>query len=222
MTDTALFPAVPAAHVSSDADLDLDGAAPADEFVPERLCPWPHPETGELCGLPIPAGAHHSRVYCDLHKEGGPGRKTKRDKAPKSVNLNVKVPTAPGPKAKPTSDEERVTAAMLGYLGLAEGLFRMANDEVCADALKKAAPQLAASVGQLAKYHPGMVKVLAPLKATGEATAWLSLVVAVAPLVIAILAHHELIDKTLATRLGVMSMASEAFAKSATSDDAAD
>lgn len=194
------------AELSEDMTLDGDGEVFGE--VDDRTCVRIiDRKTGELCGEPLPQGARNDRKYCDEHRAKGGNT----DKAPRSVNINL--PRQPVSAKK--KDADRVTAAMLGYLGIMEGLFRAANDDVCADAVKRAAPGLAQAVGSLSEYHPVLVKVLAPLKATGEATAWLMLVVAAGPFVVAVLAHHELIDKTLAERLGVVAKASSSFAASA-------
>jgi hypothetical protein len=191
--------------VSTVEELD----APFDGDVFDRI----RTETARTCATEgceneLPEKSSHFRKYCDEHMVARP---KSRDKAPRSVSINLPRQ----PVTKKARDSERVAQAMLGYLGIMEGLFRAANDDVCADAVKRAAPGLAQAVGSLAEYHPVLVKVLAPLKATGEATAWLMAVVAVGPLVLTVLAHHELIDKTLAERLGVVAAASTSFAASA-------
>jgi hypothetical protein len=84
------------------------------------------------------------------------------------------------------------------------GVFGMQGDAVCAQAVKDGAPQVAESLALLAKYHPIIVKILAPVEATGEALAWIGLGMALSPMVLAILVHHGLVSDEVAERVGLV------------------
>ena len=91
---------------------------------------------------------------------------------------------------------------MLGLLPL---IFAMSGDTQCAEALSNGIPQIAAQLGALTEYHPGLKKIFAPGESTGEAMAWIGLTIAVAPVIIAILAHHDLISPKMAQTFAVFS-----------------
>ena len=152
------------------------------------------------CEEPLPPqgaeGFHPMRKYCDDHQ---PKKKAKADKAPKSVTINVKT-SAPKtkPKAGPPAEVVAGATAMLQFVALG---FGMVGDTVCASAVQQSAPGIAAQLGELAVYHPGIAKVFAPTNLSGETGAWIGLAIAVAPVVVAILVHHELLPPSLAEKI---------------------
>ena len=66
-----------------------------------------------------------------------------------------------------------------------------------------------------------MAKLFSPVNNQGEISAWIGLAIAVAPVVIAILVHHDLMPAALAERLGGLAGA-VVMASQAPTDPAAD
>lgn len=162
---------------------------------------------GELCGIPLPEGHHPMRKYCDEHQPAASKPKAKKteptDTPPRSVNINIKGPAAKKPKAD--SDAAAVREGAEKMLGLLPLVFAMAGDVECSTTIGAAVPQIAAQLGALTEYHPGLKKIFAPMESTGEAMAWLGLAIAVAPVVIGILVHHNLLSPKMAQTLAVFS-----------------
>ena len=161
---------------------------------------------GHLCGVPLPDGRHPNRKYCDEHqpKQSKPKKKTPTgdDVPPRTVNVNIKTPTTP--KRKGDADAEAVRAGatvMLGFLPMA---FAMAGDSDCAQVINDSIPAIAHQLGELSIYHPGLKKIFAPMESSGEAMAWIGLTMALAPVLVAVLAHHKLIPPALATTIAGM------------------
>jgi hypothetical protein len=155
----------------------------------------------EGCTSFLPLGHHVTRKYCDEHQPAASKKRDKvpGDKPPTTVNFNIKTPT---PKAKKGDDVaakvEAGAAAMLGFLPMA---LAMAGDAECSTALQSSIPAIARQLGELSRFHPGMVKIFAPAESTGEVMAWVGLVIAVAPVIITILVHHKLVSPKLAETL---------------------
>ena len=155
------------------------------------------------CEEALPQPHHPMRKYCDEHQPKK--KKPKADTPPRTVNVNIKAPTARA--TKKDSDSALVEAGAARMLGLLPLAFLMAGDNECAATMQSAVPQIAAQLGALSEFHPGLKKVFAPAESTGEAMAWMGLVIAVAPVVIGILVHHNLVSPKLATMLaGVVAM----------------
>lgn len=157
------------------------------------------------CGLPLPEkgedGYHPMRKYCDEHQPKAKYKNT--DKMPPSakgpvINVNIPKPNAP----KKGSDVEKLEEGALRILGFLPLTFALANDEVCSKAVQDALPQIAHQLALVAEYHPGLAKILAPAESTGEAMAWMGLVMAITPVVLAILSHHNLLPKKIGETLG--------------------
>jgi hypothetical protein len=186
---------------------DEDDSAGVQSALPlsEDLCQYID-EHGERCVLFLPAGHNPSRKYCDGHQRGGhllrTGKRGRPRKDVPPVNVNVKLGGAKSPKLEP--DQQRVQEAASAWLGLVAGVLEASGDKVCADATKEAAPQIALQLALLAKFHPMIVKVLAPIEASGEALIWVSLLVATSPLIITVLAHHKVISEEVASRIGIV------------------
>jgi hypothetical protein len=77
----------------------------------------------------------------------------------------------------------------------------MAGDVQCAQTITAQIPAIATQLGELATFHPGLKKLFAPADSTGEAMAWMGLAIAVAPVVIGILVHHNLVSEKMAATL---------------------
>jgi len=180
----------------------------ADTYTPEPgVAGAPSVSDCQTCGAPLPlegeVGFHPMRKYCDEHQPKK--KKVKADTPPRTVNVNIKAPTARA--TKKDSDAAMVEAGAARMLGLLPLAFLMAGDNECAATMQSAVPQIAAQLGSLSEFHPGLKKVFAPTESTGEAMAWMGLVIAVAPVVIGVLVHHNLVSPKLATMLaGVVAM----------------
>ena len=149
------------------------------------------------CDLPLPDGHHPMRKYCDEHQ---PKQSKKTgDKAPKSVTVNFKTSTPKTSKSGPAEEVRAGATSALTFVALG---FQFAGDMECGAAVMAQTPQIAAQLAELAQYHPALAKVFSPVNAQGEAAAWLGLAIAVAPVVIAILAHHNLLPVSVAEKLG--------------------
>lgn len=164
----------------------------------------------EGCGVALPLegdpGFHPMRKYCDEHQPGK--RKAKAPKVepggeglPPSVNLTLDLGgKGKGKATKGDADAAKVAAGAERMLGLIPLVLAMTGDQVCPPAIAEAIPAIAAQLGELARYHKGLVKVFAGGEGTGEAVAWLGLMAATTPVVITVLAHHGLISKSVADR----------------------
>ena len=179
-----------------DLDLGLDPC----------LCPDTHDTPDGICDQFLPEGHSPNRRRCEgcILKTGWIHRKTRQKKDGPPVNVTVKLPGAPKQKKGFTADQARVEEASTAWLNMLAGVFGMQGDAVCAQAVKDGAPQVAESLALLAKYHPIIVKILAPVEATGEALAWIGLGMALSPMVLAILVHHGLVSDEVAERVGLV------------------
>ena len=148
------------------------------------------------CENPLPDPHHPMRKYCDDHQPKQ--SKPKTDKPPKSVTVNFKT-TAPKAAKGPAEEVRAGATSALTFVALG---FQLVGDLECAAAISAQTPQIAAQLGELAQYHPAIAKIFSPVNAQGEAAAWLGLAIAVAPVVIAILAHHNLLPASVAEKLG--------------------
>lgn len=163
-------------------------------------------EHGERCQLFLPEGHHKTRKFCDGHQKGGYLLKGKKVSGPKDkppVNINVKLPGTTGPKTKLEGQKAQVASAATAWLGLIAAGVEMSGDETCSGAIKAATPAVALSLAELSGYHPIIVKVLCPVEASGEIAVWIGLALALSPVIIAVLAHHELIPPSWAEKIAV-------------------
>lgn len=164
---------------------------------------------GVACADYLPVGAPSSQRYCPAHQ---PHKKSSagapREPAPRSVQVNIDLP-----KVTLTKDQKAVEAGALAMLGLIPLGLAVTGDEVCPEAISKSIPLIARQLGILAKYHPGLKRVFAPGESTGEAIAWLGLVVATLPAFMAVAAHHHLLPEALLERVaGLTALASNMVA----------
>ena len=164
-------------------------------------CSLSHETTDGTCAFDLPEGHSPKRKYCDgCLRGGGLHKRTETDQAPKGVNVNIKIPTTPKSK-DPT--EQRVKEATTAWLGLVAAVLESTGDTVCGQAVKDGAPQIAIQMAALSKFHPIIVKILCPVEASGEMLAWVSLTVAMAPILITVLTHHGIMKPEVAERVGV-------------------
>ena len=174
--------------------IDLEPEAQALD-TPPRIC------KREDCNTPLGPDAHKLQQYWFEHQ---PQKGGKRDTPPRvTVNVNNKAPRA----TKADTDAAKVREGAERMLGLLPIAFFAVGDTQCGLALQAQIPAIAKQLGELAEFHPGLKKIFAPTESTGEAMAWLGLAIAVAPVIMAILVHHNLVSEKLATTLaGVTAM----------------
>ena len=196
MTD--LLDKDPAVDGEDTAPSPFDEETPVAETTGRCQCTYKHESTGGRCLNRFPPGSSPKRMYCSDCPKGAHRRAAKSDTPPSGITVNVSA--GKGPKL--SSAEKKVEEAALAWLMLAATLLAM-NDPTCAEAVKSSAPQVATQIAVLSKYHPVIARVLNPVEASGEVLAWITLVVAVSPIILTVLAHHKLLDEKWTERLGV-------------------
>ena len=189
--------------VVEDLDLELENVV-----TDYRQCQRELPD-GSRCPNPLPEGAIRTQRYCpdhqpkkkkDLGSPSQPGPKSTR-----TVNLNL-------PKVSPSkadSDAAKVEEGVKQLLSLiATGLVLV--DEVCAGAFFESIPSVARQLGELSKFQPILKKIFTPGESTGEALAWVGLVIALSPAILAILTHHHVLKPETLQKIGsVVSMGAQ-------------
>lgn len=180
------------------------------------------------CGLALPVkgeeGYHVQRKYHDECRPKPTKAKTKvtpntSDPSPKSVTNNFKV-TVNTPKAKDDALKEIEEGATY-LLGFVPMILALTGDEVCSSVLSEAVPAIAHQLAILSKYHPGIKKLFISGEGTGEAMAWVGLVITLSPVIIAVLAHHNILKGKAAERLSEAATYMGLIAKAADDDNAA-
>jgi hypothetical protein len=206
----------------------LEGEVTSNDVLCARPgCTTALPRVGEV-------GYHSMRRYCDAHQpRSSPSAAKRRAKAkvegrsdetpPASVitnNFTVKVPTPPKtPKTSPTAVVEEGATEMLSLLPMILAAF---GDEVCPVALQSAIPSIAHQIAILSGYHPWIRKLFTSGENSGEIMAWFALILVTSPVIITILAHHNLVSGKLAERLAYVSAMGGAFSAAATESVSAD
>ncbi len=197
-----------------------------DEVLDDEVVLSGPPCAREGCGSSIPGpgqpGYHSMRRYCDAHQpRTSPGAVKRRAKVtppldetpPQRVitnNFTVKVPPSPKKAApSPTAVVEEGAAAMLAFIPMVLAAF---GDEQCPPAIAEAIPAIAHQLGVLSAYHPWIKKIFASGENSGEMLAWVGLIIVTSPVVITILAHHNLVSGKLAERLAYVSALGSALA----------
>lgn len=192
----------------------LDDIAGLSEVRPQPgVNGQPVATTCKTCGTALPVkgepGYHSMRQYCvecGPPTKAGPKRKRTKlragdDEPPASVTNNVTV-NIPRPRTpKLTGDAAAVEDGAAQMLNMIPLLWSLTGDEVCPSELQKAIPAIAKQLGVLTKYHPGLKKIFAPGESTGEAFAWIGLLITVSPVLLTILTHHHLLGESMAERL---------------------
>lgn len=164
------------------------------------------------CGVALPAKGeanyHVQRKYCLEHAPASSTGAQKRKKgvspnpdepAPRSVTNNFEVKLT-GKGSRLSGDSKLVEEGAADMLALVPMILAAFGDDTCPEVLKQAIPDIARQLGILAKYHPSLKKIFAAGESTGEFMAWVGLVVTLSPVVIAILAHHNLLSGKAAER----------------------
>lgn len=185
----------------------VPGSASGDTPSDRRTCQEPG------CTNLLPEGSHQARKYCDDHFRGRGGRDQRRregqtgEKAPKLVvEVGGKRPT--GGKGDQRARETAAGAKAFATV-IATG-FAMAGDNNCATAVKTQANEWGDAVGELSKYQPWLATFFAPVGEESQLGAWFAFFMTTAGIAVPILAHHELLPKSIAAKVGgVMVAASD-------------
>lgn len=165
------------------------------------------------CGLPLPApgeeGYHVQRKY---HNECRPASRSGKKKnktrvrpsgdepAPTRVTNNFTIRASTG-KAKLPADIAAVEEGATMMLGFAPMIMAALGDTVCPEAISAAIPDIARQLAQLSKYHPFIRKIFVSGEGTGELMAWIGLVITLSPVIVTVLAHHELVSGKVGDRI---------------------
>lgn len=180
------------------------------------------------CGLPLPSdgqpGYHPQRKYHNECRPNPVKKKTTRvtpnpgEPSPKSVtnNFKVEVKTTKTKESDVLKEVEEGAAYLLGFVPM---ILALTGDEVCSSVLSEATPAIAHQLAMLTKFHPGLKKVFVSGEGTGEAMAWIGLMITLSPVIITILAHHNLLKGKAADRLSQAATYMGLIAQGVNSDD---
>lgn len=179
-----------------------------DDTDEQRVCANPE------CDTPLPITASNFQKYCDEHRpppksSGGKRGRPKRDVPPKidfTVNLGAK-PTTKAAKAQ--AEKDRIEKAASTLFGLVAVGVSTIGDEVCASALSQGAPALAKALADLSEFQPMIAKIFTPVSGSEQASAWLGVGLATLPIVIPVLAHHNMLPKSVASVIGGLGIVAE-------------
>lgn len=187
MTDTLDDPGLEITGITYTADGVALPGAPLEPSEPtEETCQQPHctnPREGTSANCIDHKGKRAPRVADD--REG--------------PTLHIPEPKAPTRKDVKAQEVAAGAETMLGLVVMGLGL---TGDDVCTAAWAAAVPQIAAQLGELSKYHPGLAKFFVSSGVGGEGTVWVGLGFAVAPALLATLAHHHMLPEGLAVKIG--------------------
>ncbi len=179
-----------------------------------RICADPD------CENPLASDAHKFARYCPEHAKGArpksakPRGRPRKDTPPKIVfDINSK---STGESAM----VQRVQKGAEAYLKVASLGLQMMGDEVCAAAVAAGSKELAAALAQLSKYQPALQKIFAPISASDQTAAWLGVAVASAPVLLPVLAHHNLLPKKAGVLLSGFMVGSQMEADDASGSEA--
>ena len=165
------------------------------------------------CGLPLPKPGepkyHVQRKYHDECRPAKPKGKKKPvlspgdddDLPPRVINntFNVKTPTSRSKVEPDLKAVEDGAAAMLAFIPM---VLAILGDEVCPQVIEGAIPDISHQLALLSKYHPVIKKVFVTGEGTGEFMAWVGLALTLSPVIIAVLAHHDLLKGKTGERIG--------------------
>ena len=182
--------------VESGPDTSSDDETPIED---RRRCSRIMSD-GQQCPEYLPDDVPESRLYCDEHKNGKKKRKTLDGAGDEPLPGSIQPPPRKT-VTKKDSDAQKVEAGALAMLAFVPIAWSMVGDEVCPIALNEAIPAIAHQLGELSRFHPQLKRIFAPGEGTGEAFVWISLAIAVSPVIVAILTHHGVIKGDLAQRL---------------------
>lgn len=183
--------------------------------------------------LPLPGepGYHRLRKYCDddqpKQSSGAAKRRAKlepndNEPAPtRVVNNNFTIKPTPTKSTKPTGAVAEVEAAATEMLNLVPMLLALTGDDVCTPEIANAIPNIAHQLAVLSKYHPFIKKIFISGEGSGEFMAWLGLLIVVSPVLVTVLAHHNLIPEKIANRLATAAVFGQVIAQ-AVNDEGGD
>ena len=193
--------------IATSAAEPIVEASNEDGLDHSRPCGKKNSKGKIVCDSFLPNGAPKSQVYCVKHQPKKRARTLGEPKEPPPPKIEVNLGKG-APKGSP--DELAVEAGALQLLNLIPLVMAMTGDDVCPPAIASAIPAIAHQLGLLSKYHPGLKKIFAPQESTGEALAWLGLVLATTPVILVVCAHHKLLPESLLERLnGVIALAAD-------------
>jgi hypothetical protein len=164
------------------------------------------------CGLPLPKegepGYHVQRKYHNDCRPAKPKGKKKPSigpdgdaQLPPRVVNNFNVKTSSSAKSKIEPDLKAVEEGAAYMLGFAPMILAVLGDSVCPDVIAAAIPDIARQLALLSKYHPAIKKIFVSGEGTGEMMAWIGLVITISPVIIAVLAHHDLLKGKVGDRI---------------------
>lgn len=162
-----------------------------------RPCAKVNSKGKSVCDSFLPNGAPNSQKYCVRHQPKKKSRTLGEPAEKRPPKIEVKL----APPAKATPDELAVEEGARQLLNMIPLVMAMSGDEVCPPAITEAIPAIAKQLGALTKYHPGLKKIFAPGESTGEAIAWLSLLLATTPVLLIVAGHHHLLPESMLERL---------------------
>jgi ribosomal protein L37E len=183
------------------------------------------------CGTPLPEkgeeGYHPQRKYCvscGAPSDAKKGKKTKSstrtrtkvgpagdEPAPRSVTNNFTIKASTG-KTKLSNEIAAVEEGATYMLGFAPMIMAALGDTVCPEALSQAIPDIARQLAVLSKYHPFIRKIFVSGEGSGEFMAWIGLLITISPVIVTVLAHHELISGKVGERIAYASAFGGMFA----------
>lgn len=203
---------------TDDLDTFLDDATSYCQF--KGGCTTPLPSEGE-------EGYHPKRKYCTDHQprssSGAAKRKLKESSdapVPPRVTNNFKV-NVPKP-TKASSETAELEEAITQMLSFVPMILAATGDEVCPQLIQDALPAIAHQLALLAKFHPFIKKVFMTGEGTGEMMAWIGLFITVSPVMIAILAHHDLLKGKVGERIAAAVGMASAVGSVATGEGVSD
>lgn len=185
------------------------------KVVDDVRCPVPLPGPGE-------EGYHSMRRYCDEHQPRSSTGAAKRrarlhpegdETPPPRVVNHFTIKPPPAPKTSASDPNAVLDNAAREMLALVPMVLAVTGDDTCSTAMASAIPAIAHQLVVLSGFHPGLRKFLTPGESTGEALAWLGLVLAVSPLIVTVLAHHHLVSDGLAQKLATFAMVGDVLAR---------
>lgn len=164
------------------------------------------------CSGWVALDAAPSTRYCPEHFRGASSRRAGKEKAPKVV---VSI------QGKHSSDKQKETArGAATFMTMVGSTFMLAKDEVCATAIVSGAEQWGEAVAELSKYQPWLASVFAPAAGDNQVGAWVGLFMASLPILLPVLAHHNLLPDSIGTLVGGVAVQAQQ-AQAAGADSAA-
>lgn len=153
------------------------------------------------CPNHLPVGAISTQRYCPEHQPKKKKKNLGGPAGPLPPRVTINVPRTGA--SKTDSDAAKVEAGALSMFSLAATGLALV-DPVCAKAVLDAVPAIARQLGELSKFQPVLKKIFTPGEGTGEALAWVGLFLVTSPVIVAILAHHNLLKPETVERLSAI------------------